>query len=88
MVSKAVEITNITGMHLGPAGRFCDTAMKFDSHIVFHYGEMNEANAKSMLSVLGAEISQGDKIEIVCEGPDEVEALHTLVTLVESGFEY
>ena len=88
MVSKDVEITNITGMHLGPAGRFCDTAMRFDSRVMFRYGENSEANAKSMLSVLGAEIAQGDRIEIVCDGPDEKEALQTLVTLVENQFEY
>ncbi len=86
MVSKKVTIKNLNGMHLGPAGMFCDTAMRFDSHIVFRYGGYGEANAKSMLSVLGAGLRHGDEMEIVCEGADEEEALQALVSLVDSGF--
>ena len=43
------------------------------------------ANAKSVLSVLGACIKSGDEIMIVCEGNDEDEALKELVQLVEDG---
>ncbi len=86
MVSKKVIIKNLNGMHLGPAGKFCDKAMLFDSHVVFRYGGYGEANAKSMLSVLGAGLRHGDEMEIVCDGPDEQEALDALVDLVESGF--
>ena len=43
------------------------------------------ANAKSVLSVLGACIKSGDEIEIVCEGPDEEAALSEMVQLVEDG---
>ena len=55
-------------------------------HITFHYGASGTANAKSVLSVLGACIKSGDEIEIVCEGEDEEEALKALVALVENGF--
>ena len=44
----------------------------------------NTANAKSVLSVLGACVKCGDEIEFVCEGEDEAEALKTLVEAVES----
>ena len=43
------------------------------------------ANAKSVLSVLGACIKSGDEIGIVCEGPDEEEALKVMMQLVEDG---
>ena len=43
------------------------------------------ANAKSVLSVLGACIKSGDSIEFVCEGEDEGEALEAVVTAVENG---
>lgn len=49
--------------------------MKYTSSITFHYGASGTANAKSVLSVLGACIKSGDEIEIVCEGEDEEEAL-------------
>ena len=54
------------------------------STIVFDIKE-NTANAKSVLSVLGACVKSGDEIEFVCEGEDEEEALKALVTAVENG---
>ena len=85
MVSQKVVIKNPTGLHLRPAGILCKEAMQFKSHITFRYRN-NVANAKSVLSVLGACIKSGDEIEIVCEGEDEEEALKALVALVENGF--
>lgn len=84
MVSQAVKIMNPTGLHLRPAGNLCKEAMKFKSKITFKYSG-NTANAKSVLSVLGACIKSGDEITLVCEGEDEQEALQTLVAYVESG---
>ena len=43
------------------------------------------ANAKSVLSVLGACIKSGDTIEFVCDGDDEEQALQAVVAAVESG---
>ena len=73
-----------TGLHLRPAGILCKEAMQFKSHITFRYRE-NTANAKSVLSVLGACIKSGDEIELVCEGEDEQEALAALVHAIENG---
>ena len=58
--------------------------MKYQSAITFEF-EGGTANAKSVLSVLGACIKSGDTIEIVCEGKDEEKALEAMVELVESG---
>ncbi len=84
MVTQKVVIKNPTGLHLRPAGNLCKVAMNFKSHITFMYGE-NSANAKSVLSVLGACIKCGDELEFRCEGPDEEEALEALVSAIESG---
>ena len=84
MVSKKVKIINPTGLHLRPAGIFCNTAVRFDSKVTFQHGNTN-ANAKSVLSVLGACIKLGDEIELICEGHDEEEALAAMVSAVESG---
>lgn len=86
MVEQKVRIVNPTGLHLRPAGVFCNAAMRFTSKVSFRYGLNNIANAKSVLSVLGACIKLGDEIEIICEGEDEKEALKTLVELAENGF--
>lgn len=84
MVSQRVTIKNPTGLHLRPAGILCKEAMQFKAHIIFKYGE-NTANAKSVLSVLGACIKTGDEIELICDGEDEEEALLKLVTAIENG---
>lgn len=88
MVSDKVIVKNPTGLHLRPAGLFCKTAMMFQSKISIRKAtesEMVSANAKSVLSVLGACIKSGDVIEIICEGDDEKEALEKMVQLVEDG---
>ena len=84
MVSQKVKIKNPTGLHLRPAGILCQEAMQYKSLVTFHY-RGNTANAKSVLSVLGACIKFGDEIEFVCEGDDEDEALKAMVEAVESG---
>lgn len=88
MVKEQVVIKNPTGLHLRPAGLFCKTAMQFGCKITIerknHGNEIN-ANAKSVLSVLGACIKSGDKITIVCEGEDEEAALETMVRIVNDG---
>ena len=85
MVSQKVIIKNPTGLHLRPAGILCKEAMNFKSLITFQY-RGNTANAKSVLSVLGACIKCGDEIELVCEGEDEEKALAYLVQMIEDGF--
>lgn len=75
---------NPTGLHLRPAGNLCKEAMKFKSKITFEY-RGNTANAKSVLSVLGACIKSGDEITLICEGEDEKEALDSLIAYIESG---
>lgn len=84
MVSKKVVINNPTGLHLRPAGIFCNTAVQFDSRITFQH-ETTTANAKSVLSVLGACIKKGDEIELICEGKDEEKALAAMIEVIEEG---
>lgn len=85
MVKKDVLITNPTGLHLRPAGNLCREAMKFKCKVTFDYDGGNSANAKSVLSVLGACIKSGNTITLCCDGEDEVEALTALIAYIESG---
>lgn len=84
MVRKKVVIKNPTGLHLRPAGVLCNEAVKYKSSVYFKYGE-DEANAKSVLSVLGACIRCGTELEFECEGEDENEALAGVIAAVENG---
>jgi phosphocarrier protein len=81
VVSQKLKITNPTGLHLRPAGNLCKEAMKFKSRVTFDY-DGNIANAKSVLSVLGACIKLGDEITLMCEGEDEAEALSYLAEFI------
>ena len=84
MISKKVVIKNPTGLHLRPAGILCNEAVKYKSRGYFKYGD-NEANAKSVLSVLGACIRSGTELEFICEGEDEKAAMAGVITVVENG---
>ena len=84
MVSKKVTVKNPTGLHLRPAGILCNEAMKYQSQITFVY-DGGMANAKSVLSVLGACVKSGTEITLICDGPDEAEALQGMIAAVESG---
>ena len=88
MVSEKVTIKNPTGLHLRPAGLFCRTAMQYGSKITVEKKTKSEdvtANAKSVLSVLGACIKSGDEIRSICDGDDEETALREMVRIVEDG---
>ena len=85
MVKENIIVTSQLGIHLRPAGAMCDAAIKFDSNISFEYAEGKTANAKSVLSVLGACVKCGDEIELVCKGADEEEAMKAMVKAISSG---
>ena len=84
MVSQKITVNNPSGLHLRPAGILCNEAIKYRSAITFTF-EGGTANAKSVLSVLGACVKCGDEIELVCEGADEQEALKALTDAISSG---
>jgi phosphocarrier protein HPr len=84
MVNEKVTIRNQSGLHLRPAGVLCNQAMTYKSKISFQFQETT-ANAKSVLSVLGACIKCGDEITFICEGEDEEEALQGMIRAVEEG---
>lgn len=84
MVSQKIIINNPSGLHLRPAGILCSEAIKYDSVITFA-SEGGTANAKSVLSVLGACVKCGDEIELVCEGADEEEAMKALTDAIRGG---
>ena len=84
MVSQKVVIDNLTGLHLRPAGLLCTIALEYKCSVKFKYAK-GIANAKSVLSVLGAGVKNGDEIEVVCDGVDEEEALKAVIAGIENG---
>ena len=85
LVDIKIKIHNPTGLHLRPAGIFCNTASNYKCKVLFEYDNTLNANAKSVLSVLGACIKSGDEIVLICDGEDEEEAMKAMVEAIESG---
>ena len=84
MLNYKVTVRNPSGLHLRPAGLLCGEAIKYKSSVTFQY-DGGTANAKSVLSVLGACVKSGDEIELICDGEDEKEAMKAMVDAVEDG---
>ena len=84
MVSKTFVIKNHAGIHLKPAAMLCTEAIKYQSSIRLIFGNTT-TNAKSVLNVLSVCVKCNDEITLVCEGPDEEEALKNLGELILAG---
>ncbi|HEY3313802.1 MAG TPA: HPr family phosphocarrier protein [Bacillota bacterium] len=85
MIERTIQVVNRTGLHARPAAVFVQTAAKFQCRVAVRK-EGKEANAKSIIGLLGLGVNQGSSITIRAEGPDEASAVATLVGLVEGGF--
>jgi phosphocarrier protein len=84
MVEHDVEIVNKRGLHARAAAKFVQLASGFDSSItVVHDGE--EADGKSILSLMVLGASFGTVITIRAEGSDEAQALERLHSYVRGG---
>ena len=64
-------------LHARPAAEFVRTAMGFEANIVIALGE-REANAKSLLSVLGLGAKAGSALSLRADGGDAVPAVQAL----------
>jgi phosphotransferase system HPr (HPr) family protein len=68
-------------LHARPAARFVKTAIKFKSNIKIHK-DKNEADAKSITSILFLDARKGDEITIRATGEDAKDALEALTKLI------
>ncbi len=68
-----------SGLHARPAARFVQTASRFRSAVTIVHGP-REANAKSLLSLLGLALREGSEIALRVDGEDADAALTALTT--------
>ena len=85
MYVKDVIVQNQVGLHARPATFFIQRANEFKA-TVWVEKEERRVNAKSLLGVLSLGIVGDTTIRIIADGPDESEAVNSLVDLVNSGF--
>lgn len=83
MPEQEITLDNEVGLHARPAAVFAKKAASFDCDITL-VKDGNEANAKSIMSVLKLDVTKGDSVTIRTEGDGAEEALGDLVKLVET----
>jgi multiphosphoryl transfer protein len=84
VASGAIVIPNPTGLHARPAAVLASLAKPFKSRVLLQRGD-DEANAKSVTSIMGIEIGLGDKVVLIAEGPDAQEAIDTIAPELAAG---
>lgn len=84
MVRQKIIVWNKLGIHLRPTTLLSKSATDFDSKISLKANDKC-VNVKSVLGLLGAGVRQDDQVEIICEGPDEEEALRRIIKLIRDG---
>jgi phosphotransferase system HPr (HPr) family protein len=89
MEERVLSIGHPAGLHLRPAALFVRTANRFASQIRLQNLSRDGSpavDAKSMLGVMQAAVSQGHQVRVQAEGADAAEAVASLADLVDSNF--
>ena len=77
MAEIHLVVIDPTGLHARPAARFVQAASRFSSRIVIQQ-DGREADAKSLISLLGLTIRPQSEITLAADGPDADAALAAL----------
>ena len=79
MPERTLIVADPAGLHARPAARFVQAASRFESRIVIRH-DGHEADAKSLIALLGLAIRQSSEIVLAYDGPDADAAIAGLVT--------
>jgi phosphotransferase system HPr (HPr) family protein len=77
MAERTLTVIDPAGLHARPAARFVQIANRFGSRILIRHAE-READAKSLIALLGLTLRPESVITLVAEGPDADAALAAL----------
>lgn len=89
MLETRLKVTSRLGLHARAAANLVRVASKFKSSLTIQRldGNAEEADAKSILSILTLAASRGTALKIVAQGVDEQEALDAVVGLFSRDFD-
>ena len=79
MHELTLTVLDPAGLHARPAARFVQAAARFESRIVIRHGG-HEADAKSLIALLGLAIRPSSEIVLAADGPDAEAAIAALAT--------
>lgn len=86
MVKKNLEVINESGVHARPSRLIVLTSQKFKSKISLKKENGEEADAKSILSLMLLIAGKGSKLVLTAEGEDEIDAANEIEQLFLDGF--
>ncbi len=75
-------VSDPVGFHLRAAGRIVKLTKKFISEVTIRYNGRS-ANAKSIMGLASLAAEYGSQVEIEVNGPDEDQAVTSVVRLIE-----
>jgi phosphocarrier protein FPr len=84
VTSDAVIIPNPEGLHARPAAVLANLAQKYESNIRLKRGD-DQANAKSVMAIMGLEVLEGHKVQVIARGPDATQAARELAEALREG---
>jgi multiphosphoryl transfer protein len=84
VTSDAVIIPNPEGLHARPAAVLSNLAQKYESVIRIKRGD-DQANAKSVMAIMGLEVLKGHKVQVTAHGPDAAQAAEELAEALREG---
>jgi len=84
IISEAILIPNPTGLHARPAAVIASLAKGFQSSIKLQLGD-RQANARSVTAIMGLDVAQGAKVQLIANGPDAKAAIEKLTALLAAG---
>ncbi|HIK44309.1 MAG TPA: phosphoenolpyruvate--protein phosphotransferase [Leptolyngbyaceae cyanobacterium M65_K2018_010] len=84
VISKDIIIPNPAGLHARPAAVLAQLAKKYQSAITIHRGS-DSANGRSVVAIMGLEISRGDTVTLAATGVDAEAAIAELEEAVRTG---
>lgn len=82
---QRVTIVNIKGLHARASAALSKVAGQFDAKVTVSHKEVS-ADARSIMDLLLLVASKGSEIEISATGPQAVEAVTAVASLVADGF--
>ena len=84
VTSDAIIVPNPVGLHARPASVLSNLAAQYESDVTLHRGE-DQANAKSVMAIMGMEVRFRDKVRLSAYGADADAAVKDLAEQLRVG---
>ena len=85
MLQQTTTIVNKLGLHARAAAKFVTQASLYDSEILVKRNNQ-KVNGKSIMGVMMLAAAKESEIELIIDGPDEKQAMHSLLELIANRF--